>query len=373
MKSLNELASNYRRTVLASKQKPDFTGSILKNRGGLSEKQRADEQRPFGESIREELEKEAEKYSTREISIDQLNDNPYQKLARSAQDEAMSEQSINELAQSIKENGFYGALLARPKKDAPDQYEIAYGHRRREAAKRSKLVTLPVKVLPLSDEKMARVMASENFSRENLTLLSEAQIVGYFSEQQNLSAKEISEIVGRHPSWVESRMAVYRAPADLKEMLAQKPESLTHLRILLQIEKAEVRAPLIKAVVEEKITREQLRKRVEQLLPKQEVPNKAPEPDANSLPQRDSELLNKLTTRISETFENSLPQRDSELSNNLTTVDEFAIMTKQLEKLTEYMEHLAKRKDLALPKAKKEALEKLLARFNAALSGFSQK
>src|SRR5690242_7048762 len=95
--------------------------------------------------IREELERATEQLPVREISIEQLHDNPFQQLARPVLDE----ETLEELASSIRQNGFYGALLARRKRGAAEQYEIAYGHRRREAARRAGLATLPVKVIEI--------------------------------------------------------------------------------------------------------------------------------------------------------------------------------------------------------------------------------
>jgi ParB family chromosome partitioning protein len=209
--------------------------------------------------VREELERTAEQLPIKEIPIDQLHDNPFQQLARPV----MDEDTLEELASSIRQNGFYGALLARRKRGTADHYELAYGHRRREAARRSGLSKLPVKVLELSDNQMARIMASENFSREDLTPLGEANVVGYLYTAQNMSVKEIEEVIGKKRGWVQPRLALYEAPQDIKQMVEQKPEAMSHVRLLNQISDETQRTHLISEILQNSLTYEQLRTQLE--------------------------------------------------------------------------------------------------------------
>ncbi len=211
--------------------------------------------------IREELERTSEQLPIKEIAIDSLRDNPFQHLARPVIDEA----SLQELADSINNNGFYGALLARRKRNTTDQYELAYGHRRREAARRAGLKELPVKVLELSDMQMARIMASENFSREDLTPLGEANVIGYLKTSQNLSTEQVAEIIGKKRGWVQPRLMLYEAPQDIKDLVEQKPEALSHVRLLGQINDPAQRTPLIREILQNNLTFEQLRSHLDTL------------------------------------------------------------------------------------------------------------
>jgi ParB/RepB/Spo0J family partition protein len=219
--------------------------------------------RPFGEAFREELEKEAEAKPIQEIPLAELEDNPYQKLARPTIDE----QAMQELVSSILENGFYGALLARRKKGSSNRYELAYGHRRKEAALRAGLNSVPVKILDLSDEKMARVMASENFSRENLSPIGEANVIGLLNIGQNLSIPEIVRVVGKGEGWVNLRLALYNAPKDIKELVEQKPDTLSYIRLLLQVKTASERGFYIRQILAGKFTREQFEQKLKSQRP----------------------------------------------------------------------------------------------------------
>lgn len=208
-----------------------------------------------------ELERTSATLPVREIEIERLLDNPYQYLSRPT----INEEALDELASSIRENGFFGALVARYKSDARGYYELAYGHRRREAARRAGLTTLPIKILDLTDKKMAQLMASENFSRENLTPMGEANVVGLLASTQNLSVREISEAVGKSTKWVDLRRSLYEAPQDLRQMVETRPDTLTHLQILSQLPTSELRAPLIEAILKNELNRNQLQGQVSRL------------------------------------------------------------------------------------------------------------
>ncbi len=231
----------------------NFTGALSKQRNNKS----SGTARVIGDSpgpVREVIEQVAEQLLVQEIDIERLHDNPFQHLARPLIDE----EALEDLAGSIRENGFYGALLARPRRNAAGQYEIAFGHRRRNAARRAGLTTLPVKVMELTDLQMAQLMASENFSREDLTPLGEANIVGHLYTDQNMSIEQIAAVVGKKRGWVQPRLALYQAPQDVKQMVEQKPETLSHARLLQQIKDQSQRASLIEQIIHNGLTFEQL-------------------------------------------------------------------------------------------------------------------
>jgi ParB family transcriptional regulator, chromosome partitioning protein len=247
-----------------------------------------------GTNIREELEKSTENIQSDEILIEKLLDNPYQYLAR----QTLDPEATKELATSIKENSFYGALLARP---AGENYELAYGHRRREAAKLAGLTALPVKVINLTDEQMARIMASENFSRENLTPLGEANVVGLLSTAQNLSANQIAGMIGKNRRWVEYRIELYNAPDDIKAMTEARHDTLGYVGLLKKVEDLEIRAFIIKQVVDKELNRSQLEALIKETKTVKNVKS------VTTSPQRgNSENLNKLAEILKNTVESSV-------------------------------------------------------------------
>ena len=252
----------------------DFLGALNKTRGVLTQPtSKTGETQPETDGItlrkrgilgggtnpfQAELEQQAAQLPIVEVEIDQLLDNPFQYLARAE----LNREALEELAASIQKNGFYGALLARrePRSNqaSPNQkYELGYGHRRREAARLAGLSTLPVKIVKLSDQQMTRIMASENFSREDLTPLGEANVVGYLSTAQNLSIDEIAEIVGKKRGWIAPRLALYEASTDIKNLVEQRPDTLSYVSRLSQFSLTQ-REELIQKILDGKLTRDQL-------------------------------------------------------------------------------------------------------------------
>lgn len=236
--------------------------SSIANWSGGKPDDENEEPQAFGGKLRQDMEVAAARLPIQELDLDNLVDNPYQYLAQRTYDD----DSMQELVDSIKNNGFYGALLARRKSGAITKYEVAYGHRRKEAASRAGLKTIPVKVIDLSDIEMARIMASENFSRLDLSPLGEAEVLGFLADRQNLSAKEISEFVGKKRGWVEKRLALYHAPPPLKKMVEQKPETFSHVPLLMRLKgMPEALESLITRTISQELTYQQLKETIDEL------------------------------------------------------------------------------------------------------------
>lgn len=245
--------------------KKDFRNSLRDLRGGIQDNYVVGE----GEDARQanltslfvqQLEEEAKDLPITEIEIEKLHDNPYQHLARIGK---LDPDSLQELADSIKQSGFYSTLLARPKPGSNGRsYELAFGHRRREAAKLAGLTTLPVKIKTLSDDEMFNAMASENIVREDLTVLGEANLVGTLATERNMSMDRIASTLNKKRGWVEPRLRLFEASDDIKNMVAEKPNTLTLIQYLQRVTDNGERAKLINLVLEDKLTRTELEKRV---------------------------------------------------------------------------------------------------------------
>lgn len=73
--------------------------------------------------------------------------------------------AMDELVESVRTYGILSPLLARPKGDG---YELVSGHRRRLAAQKLGLPTVPVLVREMSDDEAVILMVDSNLQRENL-------------------------------------------------------------------------------------------------------------------------------------------------------------------------------------------------------------
>jgi len=326
----------------------DFRSNLKSLRGSTAENER----KPlgvFGESqpnnpFREELERQVEELPISEISLNQLKDNPYQQLARPVVDQP----ALEELANSIRLNGFYGALLARPKYDTPGLYELAYGHRRRDAAIQAGLTRLPVKVLDLSDVQMARVMASENFSREDLTPLGEAGVIGHLYNSQNMTLEDIAEVIGKKRGWVQLRLALYEAPADIKTLVEQKPDTLSLIPLLTQFKKPEERIGFIQKILAGKLNRVGLQRQLEHTKRNESLDNVTDFTSRQPLTASDENHKDIL-------INGQLVEKDNAPTETLTAL-------KHLSMEIEYLEKVAGKSGKNLSEGEKERLVGLIER-----------
>lgn len=94
-----------------------------------------------------------------QLSPDKLT--PFQKHPYQVREDA----AMDELMESIRTHGVLSPLLARPKGDG---YELVSGHRRRLAAQKLGLPTVPVLVREMTDDEAVILMVDSNLQRQNL-------------------------------------------------------------------------------------------------------------------------------------------------------------------------------------------------------------
>ena len=93
------------------------------------------------------------------LNLDELRSNPYQPRKN------FDEESLNELASSIKEHGVFQPIIA---KKSIKGYEIIAGERRVKASRLAGLTTIPAIIKDFTDGEMMEIALLENLQRENL-------------------------------------------------------------------------------------------------------------------------------------------------------------------------------------------------------------
>ncbi len=184
----------------------------------------------------------------REIILEQIQPNPFQPRQH------FTEQSVEELANSIREHGFYGHLLARRQGRG---YELAYGERRLRAAKLANLETIPVQVRELSDNQMMEIALTENVLREDLQAVEEARAYLRLQEEMGYSVRQIAERIGKSKSYVGTMLSIVRHP-DVEEAVRNADIPVRTAEELAKIGNAEERLYYIEKVVAGKIDRDRL-------------------------------------------------------------------------------------------------------------------
>ena len=165
-----------------------------------------------------------------EINVDELRPNPYQPRT------VFDEKALNELAESIKENGVIEPIIV---KKSIKGYDVIAGERRLKASKIAGNKTIPAIIRQLSDEKMAEIALLENLQRENLTALEEARAYKSLIEKLNLTQEELAKKVSKSRSHITNMLGLLRLPNEVQDMIQEKKLTMGHARVLSKLENRE--------------------------------------------------------------------------------------------------------------------------------------
>lgn len=117
------------------------------------------------------------------------------------------EDSLLELAESIKQYGILQPLVVSDKKD---YYEIIAGERRWRAAKMAGLKEVPVIIKELSEQEIVEISLIENIQREDLNPIEEAMAFKRLLEEFHLKQDEVAERVSKSRTAVTNVMRLLK-------------------------------------------------------------------------------------------------------------------------------------------------------------------
>ncbi len=149
----------------------------------------------------------------------------------------MREESLSELADSIKSQGLVQPILVRPLgKPAPGEsqrYEIIAGERRWRAAQMAGLADIPAVVRDVPDEAAVAMALIENIQREDLNPLEEARALSRLIEEFGLTHQAAAEAVGRSRAAVSNLLRLMELADEVKTLLERRSIEMGHARALL--------------------------------------------------------------------------------------------------------------------------------------------
>jgi ParB family chromosome partitioning protein len=143
----------------------------------------------------------------------------------------INEEDLKELVASIKQNGILQPVLLR--KVEENKYELVYGHRRFEAAKRANLKEIPAIFRRLSDREVLEIAIIENVQREDLNPIEEANAYYNLNVEFDLTQEEIAERVGKARTTITNKMRLLSLPGEVQQALSENKITEGHARALL--------------------------------------------------------------------------------------------------------------------------------------------
>lgn len=160
------------------------------------------------------------------VQIKDIQKNPYQPRKE------FSEEKIQELAQSIKENGLIQPIIVR--KSPVLGYEILAGERRYRASIVAGLSEVPVIVKQLSDQDMMLHSIIENLQRENLNPIEEAKAYQSLIDK-GFTHTEIAEKMGKSRPYITNLVRLLGLPKYILTEVESGKLSQAHARLLIQL------------------------------------------------------------------------------------------------------------------------------------------
>jgi ParB family chromosome partitioning protein len=157
----------------------------------------------------------------REIDVARIRPNPNQPRAH------FSEESINELAESIAQRGVLQPILLRPSEDG---FEIVAGERRWRAAQKARLHTIPAIVREVDEASMAELALIENIQREDLNAIEEADGYRQLIERHGHTQDGVAKIVHKSRSHVANLLRLLDLPDFVRQSLVKGDITMGHAR-----------------------------------------------------------------------------------------------------------------------------------------------
>src|SRR5918911_1572763 len=193
-----------------------------------------------------------------EIDVDLLEPNHLQPRTR------FDETRINELSQSIKQNGLVQPILVR--RITGGRYQIVAGERRWRAAQNAGLQLIPAVVREIPDEKMLELALIENIQRQELNAIEEAQAYKRLIETLGLTQEMVAQRVGRDRTFITNYLRLLRLPEDIQRMVEVEQISMGHARALLGVDEPEMQRKLAKEVSEKGLSVRQTERAIKNII-----------------------------------------------------------------------------------------------------------
>lgn len=140
--------------------------------------------------------------------------------------------ALNQLADSITENGLLQPIAVRPKKLGTG-YIIIAGERRWRAARLAGLDEVPVIIKDVSDEQAAALALIENLQREDLNPIEVAEGCHQLIEKYGLTQETAAKKLGKSRSSVTNSLRLLALPQEVRHKVSEGILSAGHAKVLL--------------------------------------------------------------------------------------------------------------------------------------------
>jgi ParB family chromosome partitioning protein len=208
------------------------------------------------------------------IPVEAISPNPRQPRAK------FDEESLAELAASIREHGIIQPLIVTRNPEQSGHYWLIAGERRLRAAQMAELEDAPCIVREASEQELLELALVENIQRSDLNPLEEAAAYQMLIDRFSLTQELIAKRVARSRSAVANTVRLLQLPGEVQQALIDGEISAGHARALLGLADEETMIAALQRVLERSLNVRQTESLVKQLL---QVPSE-PTPETEAAP-----------------------------------------------------------------------------------------
>jgi len=169
----------------------------------------------------------SKKIETNKVSINNLTRNRFQPR------KYFSKENLEELSNSIKEQGVIQPIVVRPDKSSDGKYEIVAGERRWLASQNAGLHEVPVVVVDVDDVKSLELSIVENVQRHDLNPIEEARGYQKLIDEFSYNQDKLSKFIGKSRSYIANSLRLLSLPHEVLLMVEQGNLSAGHARSLI--------------------------------------------------------------------------------------------------------------------------------------------
>ena len=230
-----------------------------------------------------------------EVPISQIKPNPNQPR------KDFDEESLQELAISIKNNGIISPITLR--KISDNEYQIVAGERRYRASIIAGLEKIPAYIREASEEQVMEMALIENIQREDLNAIEIALSYNSLCATLNLTQEALAERIGKKRATITNYLRLLRLPAEIQIGIKNKVIEMGHARAIAGISDAQLQLKIYNEVVKKQASVRQT----------EEMVRKALNPNENqNTPSFNSEEYTKLQDSLSTLFNSKIKLKYNE-------------------------------------------------------------
>ena len=223
--------------------------------------------------------------------------------------------SLEELTNSIKENGVIQPIIVRSDKSLEGKFEIIAGERRWLASQNAGLNEIPVIILDIDDEKSLEFAIVENVQRQDLNAIEEAQGYQRLINEFSYNQEKLAKFIGKSRSYIANSLRLLGLPKEVISYVENEKISAGHARSLIGLPNAEL---IAKKIAENKLSVRQSENLVRALKNKKNL---------KVVPSKDSNILDLEKSLVDKTGINV------EIKNNKNNSGRLSFEYRNLEQL----------------------------------------